>query len=171
MFELAKQLGAEQLRIGCKAHAGLMGGMRKAWDVLVRGRPPIELEPLIDARELVVVGGPVWDSKAAPPVLSALRRLRGKSARVALFVTCDGRLPTSPPEPAVEEMARAFGSPVLNTRVFRRDGLKSAAFKDGVTSFANEMKLLMRLTQTGHHDGSVSASRPCHHELEVEASL
>lgn len=94
MFELAKQLGAEQLRIGCKAHAGLMGGMRKAWDVLVRGRPPIELEPLIDARELVVVGGPVWDSKAAPPVLSALRRLRGKSARVALFVTCDGRLPT-----------------------------------------------------------------------------
>ena len=177
--ELAKQLDAEQLRIRCNAYSGSLGGVRKAWDVLVRGRPPIELEPLIDARELIVVGGPVWDSQAAPPILSALRRLRGKSARVALFVTCEGRIPTSPPEPALQEMARAFGLPVLNTRVFRRDELKSGAFKEGATSFVNEMKLLMRLTPSArgrstqgdlYQDyGHAPSARKGRHEFGVEA--
>ncbi|MDC9823795.1 hypothetical protein PRN20_08620 [Devosia sp. ZB163] len=142
---LGAQLDAELIRLTCPAYAGTLGRFRKAWDIFTRGCPSIDREPLVDGWDLVVVAGPVWDARAAPPVLSALRRLRGKTRRLAMFVTCDGRVPTSPPETAMEEMVRKWDLPVLTTRIFRRDDIRTAAFAGNVTSFANELTLLMRL--------------------------
>lgn len=144
--ELANHLHADLFEIECAAYSGPIGRLRKAWDILFRGRPPIEMPALLDARDLIVVGGPVWDGKAAPPVLAALDRVRRKSARVAVFVTCDGRSPMSSPETAVAEMVRGFGRPVLTTRIFRRDELRSSQRGAVIAGFVNELELVVRLS-------------------------
>lgn len=141
--EVAARLDADLLEASCPAYTGLCGKVRQAWDVLTRGHPPIRLEPMLDARDLIVVGGPVWGTKAAPPVLSALCRIRGKSGRIALFVTCDGSVPTSPPEPALEEMEWAIGSRVLTKQIFRRKELKSEAAAEVIREFADDLKFRM----------------------------
>ncbi len=144
--ELASQLGADLIEARCPAYDGLFGKLRQAWDVISRGHPPIRLEPMLDARDLIVVGAPVWGAKAAPPVLSKLRRIRGKSGRIALFVTCDGSVPTSP-EPALDEMERAIGSRVLTKQVFRKKELKSEDRGELTREFADDLKFRMSVVK------------------------
>ena len=142
-IELASQLGADLIEASCPAYDGLFGKLRQAWDVISRGRPPIRLEPMLDARDLIVVGAPVWGAKAAPPILSTLLRIRGKSGRIALFVTCDGSVPTSPPEPALDEMEGAIGCRVLTKQVFRKQELKSDDRGELIREFADDLKFRM----------------------------
>lgn len=142
-IELALQLGADLIEASCPAYDGLLGKLRQAWDVIARGHPPIRLQPMLDARDLIVVGAPVWGAKAAPPILSALRRVHGKSGRIALFVTCDGSVPASPPEPALDEMERATGTRVLTRQVFRKKELRSEARGELIREFADDLKFRM----------------------------
>lgn len=123
-MELASQLGAD---LGCHFSRP----------------PPICLEPMLDARDLIVVGAPVWGAKAAPPVRSTRRRSRRKSGRIAPFVTCEGSVPTSPPEPALNEMERAIGSRVLSRQIFRKEELKSGDRGDLIREFADDLKFRM----------------------------
>ncbi len=138
---LADKLGAELGEVTCPAYLRWYGPLAMAWDIFTRHRPRVNVvAPRHAQHDLIVVGGPVWAARAAPPVLQALLELPGEVGATALFVTCRGTNPKSPPEPALAEMAEA--SPVHNlaNRIFTEEEVRGSALQNNVARFAELLK-------------------------------
>jgi hypothetical protein len=133
-------LGAELAEITCQTYLTWYGPLAMAWDIFTRHQPTVNVVVPGHAHyDLVIVGGPVWAAHAAPPVMSALKMLPDADA-TAVFVTCLGASPKSPPEPAVAEMKAAAVSPTVATRIFREDEIRGRKFGEKVSEFAGVLK-------------------------------
>jgi hypothetical protein len=87
----------------------------------------------------VVIGGPVWAAKAAPPILALATRW--PDTRKALFVTCSGTSQNSPPEPAIAEMRNVLaGGRDVPTRIFRKADVHSDRASEHARAFAAQIK-------------------------------
>jgi hypothetical protein len=136
---IAGELHAELGEITSERYSRWYGPLAMAWGIFTRALPPIDVTVPADALyDLIVVGGPVWAARAAPPVLSFLSSRRVGGARYGLFVTCSGTGPKSPPEPAIAEMAR-FVEAGASTAIFREKDIRSGAFIDDAVAFAREL--------------------------------
>lgn len=136
---LAEHLGADLAEITCHAYLAWYGPLAMVWDIFARHRPQVTIVAPRDAHyDLVVVGGPVWAARAAPPVLSALHKLPAAEA-TAVFVTCRGTSPNSPPEPALAEMQAAAGSRGQASRIFREEEVRGPALSEKIAEFADRL--------------------------------
>lgn len=134
---LADRLGAELAEVTCPAYLNWYGPLAMAWDIFTRHRPQVNIvAPRHAHHDLIVVGGPVWAARAAPPILSALRDLPGEFDAVALFATCRGTSPNSPPEPAIAEMKAAARAPSLATQIFREEDIRGSGLARRIETFA-----------------------------------
>lgn len=140
---LARELDADLAEVTCERYLRWYGPMVMAWDIFTRHLPLVTITQPNDSYDRVVIGGPVWAAKAAPPVLALSSRWRGTPK--ALFVTCSGASPNSPPEPAIEEMraALADGQDAPN-RIFREPELHSERLNELTQAFAEEIKTATR---------------------------
>ncbi|WP_055046716.1 flavodoxin family protein [Devosia sp. A16] len=137
---LAEQLGAELAEITCQTYLAWYGPVAMAWDIFTRHRPRVTVVAPRDAHyDLVVVGGPVWAARAAPPVLSAMQKLPAADA-TAVFLTCRGTSPSSPPEPALAEMQVAAGSKGQASRIFREEEVRGPALSEKIAEFAGRLR-------------------------------
>lgn len=133
---LAEQLGADLAEITCQTYLAWYGPLAMAWDIFTRHRPRVSVVVPAHAHyDLVVVGGPVWAAHAAPPVLSALQTLPAADA-MAVFVTCRGSSPNSPPDPALVEMQAAIPAPAVAARIFREEEIRGPSLARGIAEFA-----------------------------------
>lgn len=137
---LAEQLGADLAEITCQTYLAWYGPLAMAWDIFSRRRPKVSVVVPAHAHyDLVVIGGPVWAAHAAPPVLKALQLLVAADA-TAVFVTCRGTSPNSPPDPALVEMQSAITAPVLASRIFREEEIRGPSLGGALAEFAAELR-------------------------------
>jgi flavodoxin len=137
---LAERLGAELGEVTCQTYLTWYGPLAMAWDIFTRHRPKVTVLAPKDVRyDLVVIGGPVWGARAAPPVLSAIEMLPEAGA-TAVFVTCRGTSPASPPEPALVEMEAAAPAPIVASQIFREEEIHGSKLERRVSKFAGVLQ-------------------------------
>jgi len=139
---LAKALGAQLSEVTCNAYTqAFWGPLRQARDVLLQRSPPIEV-PELNAQkwDLVVVGGPVWGARPAPPIRSYLQRYAAGHPKLALFVSCSGTSPKYPPERAIEEMAALTGGRLEHTHIFNQAQIADDSLASNVADFADALR-------------------------------
>jgi hypothetical protein len=137
---LAKQTGAEFGEITCSAYLRWYGPVLMAWDIFTGGRPPVDtLAMQATHYDLIILGSPVWGARCAPPVRSVLRNWQLKADRLALFVTCRGTSPNSPPERAIAEMTQLAPMPPLATAIFREREIHNDQFIDSALAFTQKL--------------------------------
>lgn len=135
---LARELHAELGEITCERYLRWYGPLAMVWDIFTGATPRVDVLIPVDAHyDLVVVGGPVWAARPAPPVRSFLRSHR-HTGRYGLFVTCRGTDPKSPPERAIDEM-RQFAAPAAATAIFREADILSGAYISEAVAFAKSL--------------------------------
>lgn len=135
---LARELDAELGEVTCARYLRWYGPLAIAWDIFTRNLPAIDVVIPRDAKyDLIVVGGPVWAARAAPPILSflTLRAVTG-GASYGLFVTCRGTDRKSPPEPAIADMKLAVRTPAVASTIFREAEIQDESYLDHVQGFA-----------------------------------
>lgn len=134
---LAKALGADFGEIACRRYTGWRGPLAMAWDIFTRGRPPVDISVPTDAHyDLVIVGGPVWAARAAPPIVTFLAGHGREDRKYGLFVTCGGTSPKSPPEPAIAQMVALVPGQVTSTWIFREAEIQSETLGSIISAFA-----------------------------------
>lgn len=136
---LAKALNADLAEVTCERYLRWYGPLAMAWDIFTRHLPTVTVvvPPNADY-DCVVIGGPVWAAKAAPPVLSLASHWRGTPK--ALFVTCTGTSRNSPPEPAIAEMKRVLADgQEVPTRIFRESELRADRAGELAQAFAAQI--------------------------------
>lgn len=134
---LASKLNAETAEITCDAYKrGFTAGLRLAWDILVRGKPPIETPNLdLNQYDLIVAGGPVWAGHPAAPLRSFVSKL-GSQHKTALFLTCNGTSKSSPGEKALDELSAAAPMAPIAVRLFKEAEIASPELQRSVAAFA-----------------------------------
>lgn len=135
---LARELHAELGEITCESYLRWYGPMAMAADIFRGSAPPIDVLIPSDANyDLVVVGGPVWAARPAPPIRSFLQSHRHRG-RYGLFVTCRGTDPKSPPERAIEEMRQLAGG-TMETAIFREADIRNDSYITAAVAFAKSL--------------------------------
>ncbi len=138
---IAESLGAELAEVTCQRYLRWYGPVAMAWDIFTRNAPRIDvLTPPNAKYDLVVIGGPVWAARPAPPMVSLLRPSVWDGAVKALFVTCNGMARNSPPEPAIAELARLNTGPLAGTHIFREADIRSGAYQMEAEAFARQVR-------------------------------
>lgn len=132
---IALELNADLAEVTCERYLAWYGPLAMAWDIFTRHRPQVTVVAPADGEyDCVVIGGPVWAARAAPPVLALASRW--PNARKALFVTCSGSSQNSPPEPAIREMTEVLAAgAAVPTRIFREAEVHSGRAGELAHSF------------------------------------
>jgi hypothetical protein len=126
--------GADLAEIGCAryARAGARAYMRAGFDALRDARPEIEMPPSAEGRELVLIGGPVWAGRPAPPLLSYLAHRPKFPARVGVFLTSGG----GPPQTgAFERLEALLPAPATARLVLSQNEVEHNAAEDRIAAF------------------------------------
>ena len=111
-----------------------------AVDIVTRRQPRIDiLPPPGGSYDLVVLAGPVWAGRPAPPLLRAIAEQRSGLQRVGLFVTCTGTSERYSPKRAIAEMVEAVGKPVAATRIFTQQALDTGRWEKDMRDFAQAL--------------------------------
>lgn len=135
---LADALGGDLAEVTCGVYLRWYGPVAMAWDIFTRHIPKVDVVLPVGAEyDAVVIGGPVWAARAAPPILALAGHPLLSSAYAAFFVTCSGTSSTSPPEPAVSEMQKMSEKPTLGTWIFRANDLSPGIVAGAVKRFAH----------------------------------
>lgn len=145
---LATKLRAELAEVTCERYLAWYGPLAMAWDVFTRHVPQVTvMVPPHAEFETVVVGGPVWAAKAAPPILSLIGHW--PHARKALFVTCSGTSPSSPPESAIAEMKRVLADDQdVPAQIFREADIRAGRADELAGAFAAQIADAVLLSST-----------------------
>ncbi|MBK8085441.1 MAG: hypothetical protein IPK28_17335 [Devosia sp.] len=138
---LAVELGADLAEVTCDQYLSMPGRLLMALDVFTRRKPRINVLVPHDAEyDLVVIGGPVWAARPAPPLVAALESVSFGRAALAHFVTCNGTSPKWPPERAIAEMESSSDMVPIATHIFREAGIGSGAYRAEAAGFAAELQ-------------------------------
>jgi hypothetical protein len=72
---LAAELKSELAEVTCARYLAWYGPVAMAWDIFTRHLPSVTVvAPPNGDYDCVVLGGPVWAAKAAPPILALATR-------------------------------------------------------------------------------------------------
>jgi menaquinone-dependent protoporphyrinogen IX oxidase len=145
---LARELDADLAEVTCERYLRWYGPVAMAWDIFTRTVPKVTVVAGPNGRyDRVVIGGPVWAAKAAPPVLALSSHWQGTPR--ALFVTCSGASQNSPPEPAVREMQNALaGGQDVPSRIFREAEIRSERLGELARAFAADIRAAASVNPT-----------------------
>lgn len=144
---LAEALKADLAEFTCKAYDyGLWGALRQALDVFTGGTPPIELPTeLTKDYDLVVVAGPVWAARPAPPLRTFIKRYVPVRTQLGLLVTCNGTSKKFPPQRAVAELLRISQLSPVATHIFTEEDVFSDTLREKTGTFAEELRRTARM--------------------------
>jgi hypothetical protein len=135
---LAHELGADIEEIRCGRYSrGFWGFIHAAYESWKGDLPPIE--PLSHAQsryDLVVIGGPIWMYRPAPPVRAYLRQEAARLTRPAFFLTHGG----SAGERSLREMELVAGRAPVATLVVREADVRQGKSGPAVSSFASALR-------------------------------
>ncbi|WP_404404544.1 flavodoxin family protein [Pelagibacterium halotolerans] len=138
---LAKALHADIARYACHAYEGRLGGLRQAWDVFTGGTPPIELpDEAGNSYDLVVVAGPVWAARPAPPVRSLLKRRLPVGRHLAIVLTCDGSSTRFPGEKALGEASNLTAGKPLALGLFKAADIQNINLPAKIGAFTASLR-------------------------------
>lgn len=131
-------VGAAFAEIGCPRYQG--GGasvyLRAGWDALRGARPEIDMPATTAGHELVLVGGPVWAGRPAPPLLTYRARRPSLPDRVGLFLTSGG----GPPQTAaLDRLAALLPAPETARLVLSEREVREYAAEDRVSAFVKAL--------------------------------
>jgi hypothetical protein len=85
--QLSARCGAEIRQILCPRYEGGFGWLR-AWSDLVTGhQPDITVTPDIGPADLLILGGPIWAGRLAPPLRRVLEQADRMPPVVGVFVS------------------------------------------------------------------------------------
>jgi hypothetical protein len=144
---LAARLGLELCRIDCPRYAGV-AGLWRGWRDARRGHlPEITITPAIGAADLLILGGPVWAGRFAPP----LRRLMSEARRLppvaGVFVTRRRIGSSLPLEPDLEALAEVGIEPGADPPLLSLPSRAAVAREvpQALARFAARLEPLVRL--------------------------
>jgi flavodoxin len=146
-LKLGDFLHAETEPIKCETpYGGGFGYLKAAFHSLI-GRDITILPPKFRPSDydLVVVGGPIWAGRIAPPVRTYLQQYHGHFKNVAHFVTHGG----SSPARAFKQMEMIGGQPPIATVAIREKHVVQEQYELAVRQFAD--KLRKELGQNHQH--------------------
>lgn len=139
---LAENLGADVAEVTCKYYSyGFLGGLRQAWDVLTGGTPPIEMPAQVNGEyDLLVVAGPVWGARPAPPIRAILQKLPVNGHKLALALTCGGMSKRYPGEKAIDELVKTSPFAPIATCLLKEADLSAPSLPNKVQMFADRLR-------------------------------
>ena len=139
--ELAKELGADLREIECPTYRRWYGRLAMAWDIASGHQPNVlPLGSPGTYYDLIVVGGPVWAARAAPPVMRALNGCGRHFKRTGLFVSCAAARRYSRPQDAIAEMSRAMDPRTAPTYIFRTTDVGTDAIAGEIREFSTQLR-------------------------------
>lgn len=149
---LAGTLGAEIAEIRCRRnYEGAVGFLRGALDSLWRRKPPIEVAAAAaKPHDLVVLAGPIWTGRAAPPLMAFLAGRPKLPGRVALLLTHGG----SDPAKAFAEVEALVGMPLAARLALKQADINEDRFTASLADFAGKVASEME----AHLIGKTNAS-------------
>lgn len=135
---LAKELSADIDEIRCARYRpGLWVFIKGSYDSATGRLPAIERPMHAPAPyDLVVIGGPMWVSRPAPPVRAYLRQAAGDLSSAAFFLTYGG----SSPGKAFREMEALAEVAPKATLAVRQVDVEAGRIKPAVSSFAASVR-------------------------------
>ncbi|RYG97925.1 MAG: flavodoxin family protein [Alphaproteobacteria bacterium] len=147
--QIAAGLGAELAEVTCERYLRWYGPAAMAWDIFTRHIPMVDVvAPAHAEYDVVVFGGPVWAARPAPPILALAGRW--PTARKALFVTCSGASPNSPPETAIAEMQQVLaGGSEVPSAIFRQVDMDSSQAATLARAFASGLASALASSTAG----------------------
>lgn len=138
---LASELGADLRPIECPTYKRWYGPLAMLWDVATGHLPRIlPLGSPGTYYDLIVVGGPVWATGAAPPVLRVLDGCGQHFKRTGLFVSSSANRRKSWSDDAIAEMSRSLGARAVPTRIFREADTQADTLATEVADFAAQLQ-------------------------------
>lgn len=84
---LAEHCHARLCRIDCPRYDGALGWWRGWWDAWRGHLPEIALTPAIGAADFLILGGPIWAGRFAPPLRSVMAKARRLPPVAGVFMT------------------------------------------------------------------------------------
>lgn len=153
---LATELDAPMVEISCRRYeGGFLGHLLQAWDIFRGGRPTIGMpsDLYLDSFDLLIVGGPVWAGRPAPPLRSLVERAK-HHGRLVVFLTCSGTSKRFPGEKALDEIS-ADASP-LSKELFKDVEIAADEVHTQVEAFAERILHVWRIEHTAQAAGSAT---------------
>ncbi|MBF9058201.1 hypothetical protein HKCCSP123_03315 [Rhodobacterales bacterium HKCCSP123] len=142
---LAARTNARLCRIDCPRYRGFRGWLR-GWRDARRGYlPEIDVVPEIGAADLLILGGPVWAGRFAPPLRSLMDKANRLPPVVGVFATRNRINSTLPLEADLMALAAAGPTPdePLPLLSLARRTLRGAAGTKAVERFAERLAPLV----------------------------
>jgi flavodoxin len=135
---LAKELSADIDEIRCARYRpGFWVFIKGSYDSATGRLPAIERPMHAPAPyDLVVIGGPMWVSRPAPPVRAYLQQAAGDLSSAAFFLTYGG----SSPDKAFREMEGLAEVAPKATLAVRQMDVEAGRIKPAVSSFAASLR-------------------------------
>lgn len=85
---LAARTVADMCEIRCPRYSeGAWVYLRGGWDALRGARPPVDADTADEPVDCLLIGGPVWAGRPAPPLMSFLAGLSAPPDRIGIFMT------------------------------------------------------------------------------------
>ena len=142
---LAERTRSRLCQIDCPRYRGPLGWLR-GWRDARRGvLPAIDVVPEIGAADLLILGGPVWAGRFAPPLRSLMAEARRLPPVAGVFVTRN-RIGSSLPLEADLEALAAVG-PMPGTEVplltLPRRALEGGGGERAIARFAERLAPLL----------------------------
>jgi hypothetical protein len=138
---LAERTHARLCRIDCPRYSGPLGWLR-GWRDARRGHlPEIEVTPEIGAADLLILGGPVWAGRFAPPLRSLMAEASRLPPVAGTFVTRLRIGSSLPLEADLEALAAAAQTPddALPLMTLSRRALRGSEAVKAVARFAERL--------------------------------
>lgn len=142
---LAARTRARLCRIECPRYRGVFGWLR-GWGDAWRGHlPEITLIPDIGPADLLILGGPVWAGRFAPPLRSLMAEAHRLPPVVGVFVTRHRINSSLPLEADLEALAAAGPTPGQEMPLLSlaRPALAGTKVAEAVARFAKRLEPLL----------------------------
>jgi hypothetical protein len=138
---LAERLGADLVRVTCPViEGGFMGGLRQVWYIFTNTVPQIIVpDPPGEAYDLVVMAGPVWAARPAPPLRAMIVRQPAFGKDRAIFLTCDGTSQRFSARSALATAQALSPSPPIGATLFKVADINGPNLNMMVDDFADQL--------------------------------
>ena len=137
---LAEETGMPVSEIRCPRYRGVFGVARALWDMAKGHSPQIEVVPPIGAALAIVVGGPVWFGRLAPPMRVLLGQARRLPPVVGVILTRAHPGSSYRIEQGIEALLRGGGTPAPERLVLQSRDVTLPRARDRIRAFADLLR-------------------------------
>ncbi len=150
--KLAALFGAdlERILVSGPQYEGRWGFIRAIFQSLTGRMPSIDNSISPRNYDLIIVGGPIWRGRIAPPVQAYLHRYAGDFKSMAVFVTHGG----SSPVLAFQQMEEMSGRGALATLAVTTAQITKGEYDGAVRAFAEMIEHIR--AREGRREGNIN---------------